>query len=77
LIPFTDSTTVVFKNELPQKFKAFLIRDLNADGKWTTGNFLEGQQPEIRIPYTEELEIRANWELDLDWRYRSESINNP
>jgi hypothetical protein len=77
LIPFTDSTTVVFKNELPQKFKAFLIRDLNADGKWTTGNFLEGKQPEIRIPYTEELEIRANWELDLDWRYRSESINNP
>jgi len=77
LLPFTDSTTVFLKNEFPQKFKAYLIRDLNADGEWTTGDFKEGKQPEIRIPYTEELEIRANWELDLDWRYRSETINNP
>jgi len=77
MVPFRDSTRVVFKNEFPQKFKAFLIRDLNEDGEWTTGNFNKGIQPEIRIPYTEELEIRANWELDLDWIYRSEAINNP
>ncbi len=77
MIPFKDSTTVVFKNEFPQKFKAFLIRDLNEDGEWTTGDFNAGLQPEIRIPYQEELEIRANWELDLDWIYRSEAINNP
>ena len=69
--------TKYFKNEFPQKFKAFLIRDLNEDGEWTTGDFNAGLQPEIRIPYQEELEIRANWELDLDWIYRSEAINNP
>jgi hypothetical protein len=77
LLPFTDSTSVVFKNELPQKYKAFLIRDFNEDGKWTTGSFDLYRQPEVRIPYTEELEIRANWELDLDWLYHSDAINNP
>jgi hypothetical protein len=75
-LPFKDSIRVVFKNELPQKYKVFLIRDFDEDGEWTTGDFILGHQPELRIPYAEGLEIRANWELDLEWQYHSDAINN-
>lgn len=75
-LAFYDNITLDLKNQLPQKFKAYLIRDSNGDGKWTTGSFEDKRQPELRIPYLEELEIRANWDLDLDWIYQSEAINN-
>jgi hypothetical protein len=43
------------------------IRDLNGDGKWTTGDFSKGQQPEPVTFYPTELELRTGNYLDQDW----------
>jgi len=66
---FSDSTLVSLKNEIPRKFKVFLIQDRDGNGKFSPGNFQENRVPERRIPYQEGLEIRANWELTIEWTY--------
>ncbi len=68
---FEDSLTVQLKNYLPGKLKAFLVQDLNRDKSYTPGDFETGRLPEPRIIYKEEIEIRANWELDLLWQVKS------
>lgn len=67
---FTDSTTVLLKNFIARKLEAFLIEDLDSNGRYTTGDFELMRQPEIRVKYPETLEIRENWELELEWRYQ-------
>ena len=43
------------------------IYDLNGDGKWTTGDFSTGLQPEPVSYYPTEIEIKTGWDLDQDW----------
>jgi hypothetical protein len=77
-IPFIDSTSVELKNYIPRKIDAFLIRDEDGDGSYTTGDFEKNRLPETRVKYQEVFEIRANWELELTWRYNSgQAINIP
>lgn len=66
---FRDSTQVSIRNEIPRKFKAFLIQDRDGNGKFSTGNFKKAILPEKRVKYQESLEIRANWELVLEWNF--------
>lgn len=65
---FYAQTTVKFKNQKPGMYKAELILDKDANGKWSTGNYLEGRQAEKILYYKETIEIRANWDLELEWR---------
>lgn len=48
-------------------YRLRVIYDLNGDGKWTTGDFDTGRQPEPVSYYPEEIEIKTGWELDQDW----------
>ncbi len=68
---FQDSITVNLKNFIARKLQAYLIIDADGNGKYTTGDFEAIRQPEIRVRYPEDLEIRENWELELEWRYKS------
>ncbi len=43
------------------------IFDLNGDGKWTTGDFNTGRQPEPVSYYGSEIEIKTNWQITQDW----------
>ncbi len=43
------------------------IYDLNGDGKWTTGDFATGRQPEPVSYYNSEIEIKINWKITQDW----------
>jgi len=52
---------------LPGKYQLKLIIDNNNDKKWTTGNYLDGLQPEKVIYYEKEIVIRANWDNDIVW----------
>lgn len=65
---FNGGTTVNFRNQKPGVYKAELILDKDGNGKWSTGNYLEGKQPEKVLYYSESIEIRANWDLELEWR---------
>ena len=44
-----------------------LIIDGNGNGRWDTGNYLEGLQPEKVINYEGEIRIRERWDKEVDW----------
>ncbi|MDG2396948.1 MAG: Ig-like domain-containing protein [Flavobacteriaceae bacterium] len=52
-----------FKLLNPGKYTIRVIKDLNNNNQWDTGNYLEKKQPEEVIYFPEELDLRANWEL--------------
>ena len=51
----------------PGIYRLKCIYDLNADGKWTTGDFDTGRQPEPVSYYPDEIDIKAGWEVEQDW----------
>ena len=51
----------------PNKYKLKIIYDLNKNNKWDGGNYLKKIQPE-RVLYNSELiNIRSNWDMELEW----------
>ena len=48
-------------------YRLRVIYDYNNDGKWTTGNFNFGLQPEPVSFYPQEIEIKEDWVVDQDW----------
>tara|TARA_B100000963_G_scaffold61745_1_gene49762 strand:+ start:98099 stop:99706 length:1608 start_codon:yes stop_codon:yes gene_type:complete len=53
-----------FFNLLPDKYTVRIIIDENNNFEWDTGNYLKKIQPERVIYLTNELDLRANWELN-------------
>lgn len=51
----------------PGKYYACLVNDTNGNGVWDTGSYAEKRQPEMVYYYPQELELKANWELEQDW----------
>lgn len=58
----TESNTIDFKLIKPGFYYIRLIYDLNGNGRWDTGNFLEGIKPEPVLYDSQPVEIRANWD---------------
>lgn len=69
---FEDKTIAVFKQLNPGKYRLQVIYDENENGEWDTGNYRLHRQPEKLSYYTEPLEVRSNWELDIEWQ-----VTNP
>ena len=51
----------------PGLYRAKMIFDHDGNGKWTTGEFSAGQQPEPVTYYPEEIEVKEKFELEQDW----------
>jgi len=51
----------------PRKYKLKIIYDDNRNHKWDTGNYLKKIQPEKVIYNSELINIRSNWDAELDW----------
>jgi len=49
------------------KYKIRVIYDINGDGKWTTGDFITGRQPEPVSFYPREIDLPENFWADQDW----------
>ena len=56
-----------FEKLLPARYEIRLIVDSNKDGKWTAGNYFDNVLPEKVYYYPELINLRANWELEVDW----------
>ena len=56
-----------FEKLLPARYEIRLIVDSNQDGKWTAGNYFENVLPEKVYYYPEVINLRANWELEVNW----------
>lgn len=52
----------------PKKYRLKIIYDDNRNGKWDTGNYLKKIQPEKVIYNSELINIRSNWDAELDWK---------
>ena len=51
----------------PGKYFLRCFFDRNGDGKWTPGEWASRRAPEEVYYYREEIEVRANWDLNLNW----------
>lgn len=49
------------------KYRLKVIYDLDSNGRWTTGDFDLGREPEPVSYYPAELEVKINWGLEQDW----------
>ena len=58
------TTIFEFDRIEPGNYFARIIVDLNANGRFDTGNFLEQKQPEEVIYYPDALDIRSNFSLN-------------
>lgn len=65
---FNDSIALNLKDYYPGEYQAQLILDGDKNGKWTTGDYFAKRQAESIIKYKEAIEIRANWDLELEWK---------
>lgn len=48
------------------KYKLKAILDTDSNGLWSPGNYIKKIQPEKVVFYKTELEVKANWDIDLD-----------
>ena len=48
----------------PGKYLVRAIFDRNANSRWDTGNFYDKIQPERVVYFPQEIDVRANWELE-------------
>jgi hypothetical protein len=55
-------------------YRLRVIYDLNGDGKWTTGDFLKGRQPEPASFYPREIDVPENYWIDQDWDISEKNV---
>jgi uncharacterized protein (DUF2141 family) len=58
---------IIFNNVHPEKHQVRLIVDENNDGAWTSGNLEAKMQPEKVIYNKATIEVKSNWEREVDW----------
>ena len=51
----------------PGEYYARIIDDVNGNGKWDTGLYVDHLQPEHVYYYPQMLEVRALWDMRQDW----------
>ena len=56
----------------PGQYIIKFIHDRNNNKKWDTGNYLMRIQPERVSYYKDEISIRANWELEIDYSAKTD-----
>lgn len=58
------STQITYNSLIPGKYYIRCVLDKNKNGKWDTGNLLKGRQPEEIIYFKDDINLKANWELN-------------
>lgn len=65
---FKKTETLTYEYLYPRNYKLKIIYDTDSNNKWDSGDYLKKQQPEKVIYYKELINVRSNWDLDLDWK---------
>ncbi len=63
----SNDSKIEYKYLRPQLYRLRAILDGNKNGRWDTGNYLLGIQPERIIMHAEPVTVRAAWELEHAW----------
>ena len=69
----TKTGELAFEYLDPGKYKLKATIDLDANGVWSPGNFTKRLQAEKIVFYQNTLEVRANWDIDLDEPWKIEN----
>lgn len=62
------SEEVFYEYLHPKKYKLKIIVDENSNDLWDTGNYLQHTQAEKVVYNSELINVRSNWDLELDWK---------
>lgn len=62
----TETQEVAFEYLEAGKYKLRATYDMDANGEWSPGSFRRKIQPEKIVFYKTELDVKANWDIDLD-----------
>ncbi len=66
----TNQTKVIDYDIIqPGKYGMRIIIDSDGNGKWTTGDIKTKRQPEEIYYFPKQIDVRANWEIDYDWKF--------
>jgi len=65
-----NDTTLRFEYLQPRIYKLKLIDDANSNGQWDTGNYLQHLKPEKTLYYGTDINVRANWDVDISWNLK-------
>lgn len=66
----TQTFTINKPYLLPGVYRIRVTKDMNGDGKWTTGEMKEMRQPETILYYPTDQNIRANWDNEVEWEIK-------
>jgi len=58
---------IIFRFLPPGDYFLRIVEDVNRNGEWDTGNLSENIQPERIIYYPESVNVRANWDINIEW----------
>ena len=50
-----------------EEYRLRAVLDSDANGVWTTGDYLSGRQPEYIVYYGKSLKLREKWEMEEHW----------
>ncbi len=62
-----SSSTLNIEQILPGKYTLRAFSDANNNGKWDSGFYILHQQPENVYYYNQTFQLRANWDLEVNW----------
>jgi hypothetical protein len=74
---YTQGESVVFKNLKPDKYRLKILEDRDANGRWTSGDYLKNRLPEKVFYYADPIEIKASWKVDESWTVSYDKQENP
>ena len=63
-----NNDPVYFESVEPRIYTLRIIYDDNKNGIWDTGNYLEKKQAEQIIYYSKKIDVRANWDVEQEFR---------
>ncbi len=61
------STRLSFKELSPGTYHFWMYRDENNNHWWDKGDVFSKKNPEVKIINPENIEVRANWEIEFTW----------
>ena len=67
--------TANFNYLQPATYYLRLFVDRNGNGRWDTGDFYRGEEPETVYYFPEEIECKANWDATRTWNPTAKPLN--
>jgi len=69
-LKISGEPSVKFEMLPPGQYRLKLIADVNRNGRWDSGNYMQHLQPEKIIYYANPLKMRSGWDMDVEWIFK-------